>query len=378
VVRGHKRLVSQTASPTLLQSVFDNVAASLVVIDNQGRLVFSNRACGTLFGENHGRKPMHLRNWIRTLLAQGYRFQDSQGRDIAIDTSRVMRALLGEQVEPCDCRVIAPDGSWKWIHTSIHRFSVVGLTGVLVIATDETVHVELKNAATRVERLETLGAVSRALAHDFNNILGIISSNVYLALPDTGLPETTRARLQAISAASQKATELVRRLMQFGRSHTFEPQTVQINDLITGVLQLTRPLVRDEIRVKTILRPDLPMVNADPVAIDQLLINLIVNALDAMPQGGELAISTEVAEGAETPPKVGQRYFVIISVSDTGIGIPIGVQAQIFEPFFTTKQKGTGLGLSSVYGTVRQYGGDIKVQSEPAKGTTFIISLPAR
>ena len=381
MARGRKGMsVSKTGTPNLLQSIFDNVAASLVVIDNEGRLVFSNRGFATFFGDNHGQGPMHLRDWMRTLLAQGYRFKDSQGHDFVIDGSKVMRALLGEQVEPCDCRIIFPDGVWKWIHTSIHRFSVVGLTGVLVIATDETVHLELKNAATRVERLETLGTVSRALAHDFNNILEVISSNVYLALPDTGVPETTRARLQAISAASQKATALVRRLMQFGRSHTLESQAVQINDLITGVLQLIRPLVRDEIHVRTTLRPDLPMVNADPVEMDQLLVNLIVNALDAMPQGGELTISTEVAEHDETPLKGDQarRQSVLISVADTGNGIPIGVQSQIFEPFFTTKQKGTGLGLSSVYGTVRQHGGDIKVQSEPTKGTTFIIALPAR
>lgn len=373
-------LVSKNGTPNLLQSVFDNVAASLVVIDNKGRLVFSNRAFATFFGENHLQRSMHLRDWVRTLLAKGYRFQDSQGRDIVMDRSKVMRALLGEQVEPCDCRVIVPDGGWKWIHTSIHRFSVVGLTGVLVIASDETVHVELQNAATRVERLETLGAVSRALAHDFNNILEVISSNVYLALPDTDVPEATRARLQAISAASQKATALVRRLMQFGRPHILETQAVQINDLITGVLQLIRPLVRDKIHVRTTLHPDLPMVDADPVEMDQLLVNLIVNALDAMPQGGELTVSTEVAKRDETPLKGDQatRQVVLISVSDTGVGIPIGVQSQIFEPFFTTKQKGTGLGLSSVYGTVRQHGGDIKVQSEPAKGTTFLIALPAR
>jgi signal transduction histidine kinase len=383
VVRGHKQILGPpTGTPNLLQSVFDNVAASLIVIDNEGRLVFSNRAFATFFGENHAQTPMRLRDWMGALLAQGYRFQDSQGRDIVIDSSKVMRALLGEEIEPCDFRVIVPDGGWKWIHTSIHRFSVVGLTGVLVIGTDETVHVELQNAATRVERLETLGAVARVLAHDFNNILEVMSSNVYLALADSGVPETTRARLQAISAASQKATPLVRRLIQFGRPHALETQAVQINDLITGVLQLIRPLVRDEIHVRTTLRPDLPIVNADPVEMDQLLVNLIVNALDAMPQGGELTISTEIAERDETPIKGDQakirRQLVVISVSDTGIGIPIGVQSQIFEPFFTTKQEGMGLGLSSVYGTVRQHGGDIKVRSEPAKGTSFTIALPAK
>lgn len=373
-------LLSETATPDLLESVFDNVSASLLVIDGAGRLVLCNRTFATVFGETREQMPIHLEDWARHLLTQGYRFQDNQGHDIAIDGSKVMAALLGERVEPCNFRIIFPDGTWKWIHASIHRFSVAGLGGVLVIATDETVYVELQHAATRVERLETLGAIARALAHDFNNIIEVISSNVHLALPDAGAPEIMRTRLEAISAASQRATELVRRLMQFGRTRIPEMRAVQINDLITGVLQLIRPLLRDEIHVKTALRPDLPMVNADRIEMDQLLVNLIVNALDAMPQGGELMISTETAEADETRPRGdhSRRQLVLISISDTGVGIPSGVQSQIFEPFFTTKKRGTGLGLSSVYGIVQQHGGDITVQSEPAKGTTFIVSLPVR
>jgi two-component system, cell cycle sensor histidine kinase and response regulator CckA len=149
--------------------------------------------------------------------------------------------------------------------------------------------------------------------------------------------------------------------------------------LITSVLQLVRPLFRHGIHVTTDLRSGLPTVDADPVEMDQLLGNLIVNALDAMPQGGNLMISTSVEEADEPGAKGDQgKRWLIISISDTGIGIPGNVQSQIFEPFFTTKQKGTGLGLPSVYGIVRQHGGNIKVQSELAKGTKFIISLPAR
>jgi two-component system, cell cycle sensor histidine kinase and response regulator CckA len=372
--------VSGFQAPNPLQSVFDNVGAALVVIDKEGRVVLTNPAFATLFGKNHEQSSMPLDDWAQTFLSRGYRFQDDQGRDIAVDGSKMLRVLLGEQVEPCDFRVIFPDGNWKWIHASAHLFSIVGLNGVLVIATDETVHVELRNIAARLERLETLGTVSRALAHDFNNILEVISANAYLALPDPHIPESTRGRLRAISQASQKAIELVRRLMQFGRAHTREMRELQINDLITGVLQLVRPLFRPGVHLKTNLHPGLPMVNADPVEIDQLLVNLIVNALDAMPQGGDLIISTEVEDAYEPGQKgyQGETKFVLISISDTGIGIPSSVQSQIFEPFFTTKQKGTGLGLPSVYGIVRQHSGKIKVHSEPAKGTSSIVSLPAR
>ena len=127
------------------------------------------------------------------------------------------------------------------------------------------------------------------------------------------------------------------------------------------------------------LSPALPIVEADPVGIDQVLVNLIVNAIDAMPHGGDLTISTDVAEIDKTESKKDQAIgqFVLISISDTGIGIPCDAQSQIFQPFFTTKQEGTGLGLWSAYGIVRQHGGDIKVNSEPGYGTNFTISLPA-
>ena len=371
--------VSGIESPDLLQSVFDNVDAALVVHDQEGRVVFTNRAFATVFGEHREERPMHLMDWVRARLAEGYRFEDSHGRAIAFDGSNPMRALVGEEVEPRDFRMIFPDGSWKWIHASAHRFSVVGLAGVLIIATDETSHIELLNTAARADRLETLGTISRALTHDFNNFLDVISANAYLALTDTITPEAMRACLQAISTASQEATELAKRLMKFGRTHTVAMRAVQINDSIAGVLQLVRPLLREGIRVKTDLSPALPMVEADPVEIDQVLVNLIVNSLDAMAHGGDLTISTGVAEIDETESKKDQAIgqFIFISISDTGIGIPRDAQSQIFQPFFTTKQKGTGLGLWSAYGIVRQHGGDIKVNSEPGHGTNFTISLPA-
>jgi len=366
-------------SPNLLQSVFDNVDAALVVIDNEGKLVFSNPAFASIFGVRREQNPVHIERWASTLLGRGYRFQDDRGVDIDIDASKIRRTLAGEQIQPCDFRLIFPDRTWKWIHATTHLFSCVGLTGVLVIATDETVHIELRNIAGRAERLETLGAVSRALAHDFNNLLEVISANTYLGLAQTDVPETIRTSLQAIVSASQQATKLVKRLIQFGRPHTPEMRPIQLNDVITDVLQLIRPLLRYGIQVKTDLSPILPMVNADPLQMGQLLVNLIVNALDAMPHGGQLILSTEIEQG-ETPASTrgrAQGGAVLISIADTGIGIPAAVQSQVFEPFFTTKERGTGLGLSSVYGIVREHSGDIAVHSEPTKGTTFLISLPA-
>lgn len=367
-------------SPNFLEDIFDNVGVALAVVDSEGRMVFANHAFLAIFGEVREWRVMRVEEWTREYRAHGYRFQDSRGRDIPMDGWPIMRTLAGDQMVSDDFRVIFPDGSWKWLHTSFHRFSVMGLTGVLMIAIDATAEVELRNAAARLERLETFGAVSRGLAHDFNNILEVISSNVFLALSDEVAPETKRTRLQAISTASEKATKLVKRLEQFGRAKKPEMRPLQMNEVITDALQLVRPLIRDGISVKTELLLSVPMVDADRVEMERVLVNLIVNALDAMPQGGELLITTKVADASGTAAKdnPATKQLVVVCVSDTGIGIPESKQSQVFEPFFTTKQKGTGLGLSTVYMIVRQHGGDINLQSAPAKGTRISFSLPAR
>jgi signal transduction histidine kinase len=352
---------------------------ALSVADSEGRIVFANRAFLGIFGEIREWTVMRVREWGRAYRAAGYRFQDSQGCDVPIDGWPIMRTLAGEQMVSDDFRVIFPDGSWKWLHLSFHGFSLMGLTGVLTIAIDVTPEVELRNAAARVQRLETFAAVSNGLAHDFSNILGLISSNVFLALADEGAPETTRTRLQAISTASEKAVKLVKRLAQFGRAKQPEMRPLQMNEVITDTLHLVRPLIGNGVSVKTELLPSVPMVNADPVEMERVLVNLMVNALDAMPQGGELLIATEVEHASGTAPNdnPATKQLVIVSVSDTGIGIPESIQSKVFKPFFTTKQKGTGLGLSSVYTIVQQHGGDINVQSAPAKGTRISFYLPA-
>jgi signal transduction histidine kinase len=365
--------------PNCLHDIFDNVGVALAVVDTEGRAVFANHAFRALFGEIRQWSLMRVEEWVREYRAQGYRFQDSQGDEMDMDGWPIMRTLAGEPMVSDDFRVIFPNGSWKWLHTSFHRFSVLGLTGVLMIAIDETAEVELRNAAARVERLATFAAVSRGLAHDFNNILGVISSNVFLALSDEGAPESIRTRLLAISNASEKAAKLVSHLAQSARDKKPEIRPVQMNEVITDALHLVRPLIRDGISVKTELLPSLPVVLADPVEMERVLVNLIVNAVDSMPQGGELLIATEVAKGSGTVPTASQEAnkSVVVSVSDTGIGIPESVQSRVFEPFFTTKEKGTGLGLSNVSSIVRQHGGNIKVQSAPAKGTRISFFLPA-
>jgi signal transduction histidine kinase len=292
-----------------------------------------------------------------------------------------MRALRGERVESEEVRVKFPEGDVKWLCTSAYPFSTMGLAGVLALTVDQTAEVELRRAAQQLQRMETLGALGAGLTHDFNNILDTILLNVALALRDGCSPQETSARLEQISVAAKKAAHLVTRLMQFSRTQAIHLRAVQINDVVREVVQLVLPMFRENIVVKSDLSEGLPPIEADPSQIDQVLINLIVNALDAMPDGGELKISTALVDtSAGTPSPDTGHQFVAISVADTGAGIPEHLQSAIFEPFFTTKpaDKGTGLGLSSAYGIVRQHKGNIKVQSAPDAGTTFVVSFPVQ
>jgi signal transduction histidine kinase len=361
----------------LLKTVLENVGVAIGVVDSQGKFVFANEPALTMFAMSGLPPPMHIRDWARD-----YRFQDRLGRDIPTEHSALARAVAGEKVEPQDVRVTLPDGRCKWLHTSTHPFSVMGLTGVLIIVTDETKEVELRRAAAEVQHMEDVGSIAAGLAHNFNNVLSTISMNAELALTEQGVPQTTRDRLQQITDASWKAAALIKRLMQFSRRRELQPRRLQVNWLVGEVLNLVRPILLDNVQVRTDLREGLPEIEADPAEMEQVLVNLIVNARDAMPNGGELTIATEIgdAESEGIGDDQTKQRFVIITVADTGIGIKEEIQERIFEPFFTTKtaERGTGLGLSSAYGIVQQHGGKIAVWSAPGKGAKFTISLPAR
>jgi two-component system cell cycle sensor histidine kinase/response regulator CckA len=256
----------------------------------------------------------------------------------------------------------------------------MGLSGALALVLDQTAEVELRRAAAQLQRMETFGALAAGLTHDFKNILDTIVLNVALALQKDTPSKGLCVRLEQIDTATRKAADLVTRLMQFSRTQEVHMRTVQINEIVRGVLRLVQPLFRENILVKPDLSEGIPPIEADPSQIEQVLVNLVVNALDAMPEGGELKISTGVDNTAEALTSDAGLQSVFISVADTGTGIPEDLQSSIFEPFFTTKpeSQGTGLGLSSAYGIVRQHKGDIRVQSAAGAGATFVVSFPVQ
>src|SRR5260370_27714807 len=187
-----------------------------------------------------------------------------------------------------------PDGRFKWLHVAGHPFSVLGLTGVLVIVTDETQQIELRRAMARAQRFEAIGVLAGGLAHDFNNILSVLSGNIALALTDEGVREITRVRLHEMAVALKAGAALIARLMEYSRAEDTQIRPVQMNEVVNAALELARPLFKGQVRVKTELSDDLSDVQANFSRLEQVLVNLILNALDAMPEGGELTLCTEL------------------------------------------------------------------------------------
>jgi two-component system, cell cycle sensor histidine kinase and response regulator CckA len=236
---------------------------------------------------------------------------------------------------------------------------------------------QLQQDLARAQKLEAIGRLAGGVAHDFNNVLTAILGSAELLMMDTPPGEHAREEVEIIRDAAARAQDLIRQLLAFSSRQVLQPVVLDLNDLITDLGRMLRRLIGEDLTLDTDLARDLCAVRADPGQVEQVLVNLAVNARDAMPDGGRLAIRTEnvdVTDGGDVPA----GPYVRIEVTDTGTGMDAPTLARVFEPFFTTKErgKGTGLGLASVYGIVRQSGGHIAVTSTPGVGTSFRIHLP--
>lgn len=240
----------------------------------------------------------------------------------------------------------------------------------------------LEQRLRQAHKMEAIGQLAGGLAHDFNNLLGVILGYCELLEEQQGLTETVRNMVVEIHNAGKSARNLTQRLLAFSRRQVLEPAVMDLNETVHRMEKMLNRLIGDDVQLVSVLAPDLGKIKADPNQVEQMLMNLSINARDAMPKGGLIIIKTANAEIDETyahqHPATEPGHYVLLTVSDTGIGMDAETQSHIFEPFFSTKPQGqgTGLGLSTVFGLVKQSGGAIAVYSEPGGGATFKIHFP--
>ena len=256
------------------------------------------------------------------------------------------------------------------------------VVGVSTIARDITDRKKLEEQLRQSQKMEAIGRLAGGIAHDFNNLLSIIVGYTYVLQSSLPPADTLHASADQVMHAAEKASALTRQLLAFSRRQMLQPEIIDLNEVIEGMAKMLPRLIGEDIDLRTVKSPNLKRVKADPSQIEQVVMNLVVNSRDAMPEGGKLTIETvDVFFGPEDAAHHGVKPggYALLAVSDTGVGMDAQTRAHIFEPFFTTKEvgRGTGLGLATVYGIVSQSNGYIWVYSEPEKGTTFKIYFPA-
>lgn len=267
------------------------------------------------------------------------------------------------------------------IGTFDERGELIEIHGFLI---DETERISAEQQLRQAQKMEMLGKLSGGIAHDFNNILAIINGYSELLLGHRSLDAVSRHDVQEILHAGQQAALLTRQLLAFSRKQVLQPKVLNLDDVIRSLEKMLARLMGDAIEVDIVLQPDLRSIEADPGQLEQIILNLCVNARDAMTEGGSIRLETKNVDidGTEHGPfsKLPTGCYVSLAVTDTGTGMDTETLSHIFEPFFTTKgtDQGTGLGLATVHSIVKQIGGDIKVESKPGRGSTFYVYLPSR
>ncbi|HET7893408.1 MAG TPA: PAS domain S-box protein [Candidatus Sulfotelmatobacter sp.] len=284
---------------------------------------------------------------------------------------------------PPEYRFRRKDGSWLWMESvGNNLLNDVAVGGIVVTSRDVTGRRALEEQVRQAQKMEAVGRLAGGIAHDFNNLLMVIRGYAEIVMEEDSATPPVRKSVETIVRTTESAANLTRQLLSFSRKHVFSPQVLDLNALVNQMSEMLLGVLRDEMEFVVKLAPEGCCISADPGQVEQVIMNLVVNARDAMPSGGKLTletahVSTDVVR-AQRPFGLPRGNFVMLAVTDTGIGMDIDTQSRIFEPFFTTKRKdeGTGLGLSVVYNIVRSSGGHVRVHSEPGRGTTLRVYFP--
>ena len=375
--RAHAELGERTN-----RQIYEYRARLASIIDSSEDAIIGKNLDGTITSWNRGAEHIY-----------GYTEQEMIGKSVSLlappdrpdEIPQILQKIRrGETVSHLESIRVTKDGRYLNISLTVSPIRDEGgnIIGASAIGRDVTAQKRAEDQLRQSQKMEAIGRLAGGVAHDFNNILGII----------TACTELLRARFSAdgssqyienIRKAAERGATLTRQLLAFSRQQVVQPTILDLNERLRETGKLLRPLMGDDVEVAIVPQTKAALIEADPMQLDQVVLNLAVNARDAMPKGGKLILQTstvifdEVLASQHAPLKPGP--YVTLAVSDTGTGMDQATSARIFEPFFTTKEvgKGTGLGLSMVYGIVRQSGGHILVYSEPGRGTTFKIYLPS-
>lgn len=363
------------------RSVVESAGDGIVTVDSEGAVVLWNPAAARMFGytvdQIRGRP-------VSTVMPEGLRGLHTEAMDQAVlsGTSRI----AGAAVERVALRADGTEFPVEVVFARWRSGSREFFTGIVRDLSErkraEEEHERLQDQLRQALKMESVGRLAGGVAHDMNNMLTPILGYAEMLLEDTDDTDPRRPDVEEIARAAARARDLTRQLLAFARKQTLEMRLLDLNTAIRGFETMLRRMLREDVVLELSLAPSLAVVRGDVGQLEQVLLNLAINAQDAMPEGGTISVETGESVVRETLVEratgVAPGAYVVMTVADSGEGMPPEILENLFEPFFTSKGpgRGTGLGLATVYGIVKQHGGDILVQSEPGRGTVFKVYLP--
>jgi PAS domain S-box-containing protein len=371
-------LTALQRSDLMLRSVLESVGDAILTIDTHGIVLNINPATTRLFG--YSPEEM-IGNNIKMLVPENIREHHDGYLDAYLRTGVAKIVGVGREVV-----AICKDGSTLPCDLMVSSFKLNGKIHFTGVMRDIRARKRLEEQFRQAHKMEAFGQLAGGVAHDFNNLLTVIlgaTEMIAASVTNQPMKDELRTSVHDIQESARRATDLTRQLLAFSRKTVLEPKLLDINASIQETEKILRRLIGEDIALVTQLEPDLPRVFVDPGQLSQVVMNLCLNARDAMPAGGRLVLQTSrlALEGAQAEARglTREGAYVRLAVRDSGTGMTEEVLGQVFQPFFTTKEvgRGTGLGLAVVHGVVTQSGGSVSVQSAPGHGSTFEILLPA-
>jgi PAS domain S-box-containing protein len=370
----HRRTTEQLGEyRSRLALIIDSSEDAILSKDMRGIITSWNKGAERIYGY----KPEEVVGKHISILAPG---------DRADEIPKILqRIALGESVEHHESVRVTKDGRRLDMSLSVSplRDAADEIVGASVIARDVTAQKRGEAQLRQAQKMEAIGRLAGGVAHDFNNILAIINSCTEFLRDRIDPGAEPSVYVENIRKATERGTSLTKQMLAFSRTSAIQPQILDLNERLREISKLLRPLLGDDVEILIVPKSPSAIIEADPGQLDQIVVNLAVNARDAMPRGGKFILETGAVKFdenfAEQQQAMAAGKYILLAVSDTGNGMDEATVSRIFEPFFTTKEagKGTGLGLSTVYGIVKQSAGHILVYSEPGHGTTFKIYLPS-